>query len=111
MEQFNLNDIVLKPAPSSCWVYLESALDEGQAFARAFAKRNWKAEGTLRATDSAAGRGDGTAASAYEYRRFQSTAVPFDVPLRFPGQYFDNETELTENWNHLRPRRRQVFAA
>lgn len=41
----------------------------------------------------------GAAVSAYEYRRFQTGAQPLWVPLRFPGQYHDAETELFENWN------------
>src|SRR5262249_6230660 len=31
-------------------------------------------------------------------------AAPFWTPLRFPGQYFDAETDLFENWNrHYSP--------
>jgi RHS repeat-associated protein len=36
---------------------------------------------------------------AYEFRRFQTGANPFWTPVRFPGQYFDSETDLFENWN------------
>jgi RHS repeat-associated protein len=36
---------------------------------------------------------------AYEYRRYQAGAAPAWTPLRFPGQYFDAETDLFENWN------------
>jgi len=35
----------------------------------------------------------------YEYQRYQVGASPFAIPLRFPGQYFDVETNLIENWN------------
>ncbi|MBL8952666.1 MAG: RHS repeat-associated core domain-containing protein, partial [Myxococcaceae bacterium] len=37
----------------------------------------------------------------YEYQRYQADAgaVMYFPPLRFPGQYFDEETHLHENWN------------
>ncbi len=35
----------------------------------------------------------------YEYRRFESGATPYFPALRFPGQYYDAETDLHENWN------------
>nr|MBA2708243.1 RHS repeat-associated core domain-containing protein [Gemmatimonadaceae bacterium] len=41
----------------------------------------------------------GASIDSYEYRRYQSGAQPFWVPLRFPGQYYDEETDLHENWN------------
>jgi RHS repeat-associated protein len=41
----------------------------------------------------------GVAVTSYEYRRFQTGAQPFWTPLRFPGQYYDAETDLFENWN------------
>jgi RHS repeat-associated protein len=41
----------------------------------------------------------GVAVEGYEYRRYQSGAAPAWTPLRFPGQYYDAETELFENWN------------
>lgn len=41
----------------------------------------------------------GTAVEAYEYQRYQTGAQPFWTPLRFPGQYHDEETDLFENWN------------
>jgi RHS repeat-associated protein len=35
-----------------------------------------------------------------EYREYQNTGVtPLALPLRFPGQYYDAESDLTENWN------------
>lgn len=36
---------------------------------------------------------------AYEYRVYEDGATPTWVPLRFPGQYYDEETDLFENWN------------
>ncbi|WP_164002203.1 RHS repeat-associated core domain-containing protein [Pyxidicoccus caerfyrddinensis] len=41
----------------------------------------------------------GAAASAFEYRRFQTGAQPLWTPVRFPGHYHDAETDLFENWN------------
>lgn len=41
----------------------------------------------------------GVVMTGYEYQRFQVGAEPFWVPLRFPGQYHDAETDLFENWN------------
>lgn len=35
----------------------------------------------------------------YEYRRFQTGATPYFPPMRFPGQYYDAETGLNENWH------------
>lgn len=37
----------------------------------------------------------------YEYRQYQSGVTPVWTALRFPGQYFDAETELHENWNRF----------
>jgi RHS repeat-associated protein len=41
----------------------------------------------------------GVVAGNYEYRRYESGQNPFWTPLRFPGQYFDAESDLFENWN------------
>ncbi|MCP3062971.1 hypothetical protein LXT21_29725 [Myxococcus sp. K38C18041901] len=45
------------------------------------------------------GSANGVTLESYEYQRFQSGALPFWIPLRFPGQYHDTETDLFENWN------------
>jgi hypothetical protein len=37
----------------------------------------------------------------YEYLRYQNTASPYWTPLRFPGQYYDFETDLAQNWNRF----------
>jgi len=42
----------------------------------------------------------GAALKEVELRRYQSTNWYFP-PLRFPGQYFDAETDLHENWNRF----------
>ncbi|WP_181791265.1 RHS repeat-associated core domain-containing protein [Myxococcus llanfairpwllgwyngyllgogerychwyrndrobwllllantysiliogogogochensis] len=42
---------------------------------------------------------NGVTLEGYEYQRFQSGAQSFWIPLRFPGQYHDSETDLFENWN------------
>src|SRR5438105_2072405 len=41
----------------------------------------------------------GAVVGYYEYRRYETGQQPFWTPLRFPGQYFDAETDLFENWN------------
>jgi len=41
----------------------------------------------------------GIVMEAYEYQRYQIGAAPFGIPLRFPGQYFDAESNLVGNWN------------
>jgi RHS repeat-associated protein len=41
----------------------------------------------------------GVVAGSYEYRRYESGQTPFWTPLRFPGQYYDAESDLFENWN------------
>ncbi|MEW5741266.1 MAG: RHS repeat-associated core domain-containing protein [Myxococcota bacterium] len=43
----------------------------------------------------------GVTVGSYEYRRFETGASPWWVPLRFPGQYADAETGLFENWNRF----------
>jgi len=41
----------------------------------------------------------GLVVEGYEYQRYQTGVSPFWTPLRFPGQYFDAETDLFQNWN------------
>lgn len=41
----------------------------------------------------------GAVVEGYEYQRYQTGAQPFWTPLRFPGHYYDAETDLFENWN------------
>jgi RHS repeat-associated protein len=41
----------------------------------------------------------GAVVGSYEYRRYETGQVPFWTPLRFPGQYYDAESDLFENWN------------
>jgi len=43
----------------------------------------------------------GEIVDGYEYRRYQPGATPYWIPLRFPGQYHDNETDLNQNWNRF----------
>ena len=41
----------------------------------------------------------GLSVDRWEYRKYQTAATWFWVPLRLAGQYADEETELHENWN------------
>jgi RHS repeat-associated protein len=43
----------------------------------------------------------GVVMAGYAYQRFQTGASPFWTPLRFPGQYQDDETDLFQNWNRF----------
>jgi RHS repeat-associated protein len=44
----------------------------------------------------------GVSIDSFEYERTEvGVALAAKVPVRFPGQYFDEETELHENWNRL----------
>ena len=45
----------------------------------------------------------GVALASYEYRRFEpiANAKPTWLPIRFPGQYYDAETDLFQNWNRF----------
>ncbi|WP_146210166.1 RHS repeat-associated core domain-containing protein [Vitiosangium sp. GDMCC 1.1324] len=49
--------------------------------------------------NSSSSTSTGVVMEAYEYQRYQTGAQPFWTPLRFPGQYYDAETDLFENWN------------
>ncbi len=42
--------------------------------------------------------GDGSALEGYDYDR-RNSGNKYFPPLRFPGQYYDEETDLHENWN------------
>jgi RHS repeat-associated protein len=50
---------------------------------------------------NASGTAYGVITEAYEYRRWENiTGLTWAwTPLRFPGQYYDAETDLFENWN------------
>ncbi|MBN1207283.1 MAG: RHS repeat-associated core domain-containing protein [Myxococcaceae bacterium] len=52
-----------------------------------------------RFSSDSAGNSKGIILEGYEYRHFQQGASPVWMPLRFPGQYHDTETDLFENWN------------
>jgi RHS repeat-associated protein len=41
----------------------------------------------------------GLIVESYEYQRYQAGASPFWTALRFPGHYYDAESDLFENWN------------
>lgn len=39
--------------------------------------------------------------AGFEFRRFEVDTKPVWLPLRLPGQYYDAETDLFENWNRF----------
>ena len=43
----------------------------------------------------------GVSLEAADYREHQAGATPLALPLRFPGQYYDPETDLHENWHRF----------
>jgi RHS repeat-associated protein len=43
----------------------------------------------------------GIAVAGYEYRKFDPGSSPAWLPLRFPGQYYDAETDLVQNRNRF----------
>jgi RHS repeat-associated protein len=45
--------------------------------------------------------GVGAVIESYEFRRTQAGATAFWTPLRLPGQYHDDETDLVQNWNRF----------
>jgi RHS repeat-associated protein len=47
------------------------------------------------------GKCHGVSTEAIEYRVRETAASAFWVPMRFQGQYLDDETELLENWNRF----------
>lgn len=61
--------------------------------------------GRVQAVFASDGGGAGTYTGAvmegYEYQRFQTGAQPSWLPLRYPGQYADSETGLSQNWNRF----------
>ena len=44
---------------------------------------------------------DGASLESIDYREYQAGATPLALPLRFPGQYYDPETDLHENWHRF----------
>ncbi len=51
-------------------------------------------------TDKDTNNGDGAAIESCELRRYEAgVKYPVWTPIRFPGQYHDEETDLFENWN------------
>lgn len=41
----------------------------------------------------------GVQVESLEYRRYSTSATPRWTPIRFPGQFYDPESDLFENWN------------
>jgi RHS repeat-associated protein len=51
-------------------------------------------------SSNTSGTAQGVVAEAFDYRRYEPGVVhPFFPKLRFPGQVYDAETDLFENWN------------
>ena len=43
----------------------------------------------------------GVAMESYEFQRYDWSASPSTIPLRYAGQYMDSETKLLQNWNRF----------
>ncbi|MHB8419235.1 MAG: RHS repeat-associated core domain-containing protein [Myxococcales bacterium] len=43
----------------------------------------------------------GMSIESIDYGEYQAGATPVALPLRFPGQYYDPETDPHENWNRF----------
>ncbi len=55
----------------------------------------------FKSTSNAGGAYQGAVLEGYEFWRGQKTASRAWTPIRFPGQYYDAETDLFENWNRF----------
>lgn len=80
----------------------DGALFEGNAQGANLAAQWGPWTSTDGATASATSAADITVqAEAVEYRRYSEKAHPWFPNLRFPGQHWDEETDLFENWNRF----------
>ncbi|MFT3714005.1 MAG: RHS repeat-associated core domain-containing protein [Archangium sp.] len=77
---------------------LSWATDDGNCYAK-------QLDGTCtNACPQSAGNGPqykGFVLREFEYQRFETGAAEYFPPLRFPGQYWDAETDLYENWHRF----------
>jgi len=55
----------------------------------------------LRFRGWASASASGVTLAGYEYQRYQTGATPTWTRLGFPGQYYDPETDLFENWHRF----------
>lgn len=81
---------------------LNGAVGQG-GLARGHVWSAWTSSTTTATVTTSAGwaSGTGVQTEAIEYKRYSPKATPSFPVLRFPGQMYDSETELHENWNRF----------
>lgn len=61
----------------------------------------WQFQVRFTAASATSASRPGISVLGYEYRKYQTGSTPTWLPIRFPGQYYDAETDLVQNWNRF----------